>query len=371
MQALMKSIFPAPRQGWRYFCGLFLSAFASSGLLMASGLFIGTLGIDDEATALIPVFEGIGRGLWGQQLITYLLPGQLGISFAPMLLGCALYALSIAITISLWGALRPRIGYVSAALIGSFPYFASMMTFDVAQVAYPFGFLLISACLIPVFTSSRLGAMTLSVIAFSFAFACYQGVAASFATSWASIVSMQFLTAADNNQYLRKQLGLILFRTVITVVIGSLLYLISVKLTQAIIPHNSWSSSRYTVQASFALTDPQRLKQIAMNSAALFVGRSGDTPRFASVLLMAGIAALFVRLCLIADVSWQSRMIMAPAFLATVLLLPFWLAFVQVNPLSPRSAVGLGVLFGYIFAALANHANRRTEVALLAWQRLL
>lgn len=347
-----------PRQNWSQLRGLFLSALAGSGLLMASGLFIGTLGIDDELNALTPVFDGTGRGLWAQQLITDMLPGQLGISFAPMALGCAIYAFSIAIVISLWGPLRPRVGYISAALIGSFPYFASMMTFDVVQVAYPLGFLLISACLIPLFTAPRVGPMALSIIAFSLAFACYQGVATSFATAWASIVGMRYLTASDRNQYLKRELGPIILRTLITAVLGSLVYLLSVKLSQAIIPHTSWSGG-YEVQTSFALTDPQRLQQISENAVALFSGRSGDAPGLASVLLMAGIAGVFVRLCMAAGASWRSRLLVASAFLASVLVLPFWLLLVQAMPLNPRSAVGIGILYGYVFAALTTHANRR------------
>ena len=361
---------PVPQQSWSQLRGLFVSALAGSGLLMASGLFIGTLGIDDELNALTPVFDGTGRGLWAQQLITDLLPGQLGISFAPMALGCAIYALSIAIVISLWGPIRPRVGYVSAALIGSFPYFASMMTFDVAQVAYPLGFLLISACLIPVFTASRVGPMALSVIAFSLAFSCYQGVATSFATAWASIVGMRYLTASNPNQYLKKELGPIILRTLITAVLGSLVYLLSVKLSQAIIPHTAWSGG-YEVQTSFALTDLQRLQQIAGNAVALFSGRSGDAPGFAAALLMAGIAGVFARLCLTADVSWWSRLLVAMVFLASVLVLPFWLLFVQTMPLTPRSAVGLGIIYGYIFAALTTGVNRRITGALTGLAALL
>lgn len=350
-------------QDWIYKRNLFFSALAGSLLLMASGLFLGQLGVDDELNALTTAFDGTGRGLWAQHLITFLLPGQLGISFAPMALGCAIYALSIAMIIHLWGPIRPRIGYISAALIGSFPYFASMMTFDVAQVAYPIGFLLISACMIPIFTSHKPLPVALSVISFAVAFACYQGVAPTFATAWASITGMRYFTAPDKNIYLKRDIPAIAVKSLVTAIIGSLIYLLSIKTFKAIIPHAAWSGD-YEMQLVFALNDPQRLQQIGENASALFTGKSGDAPLGASILLLAGIAVVSLRLLLNRDVTLAYRPFVALAFLFSVLVFPFWLIFVQPILLNPRSAVGLGVLYGYLFAALATTANRRVLAVL-------
>jgi hypothetical protein len=128
------------------------SAAAGGALLsMASGLFLGTLGIDDEITALTSYYDAIGRGMSGTSLITFLLPGQIGISFAPMFVGILLYAASIALTIKLWGLRDLPVACTAAAVIGSFPYFAAMMSFDIAQVAYPVGYVLATLSLFAVF----------------------------------------------------------------------------------------------------------------------------------------------------------------------------------------------------------------------------
>jgi len=133
---------------------VFLFAFGSSLLLMASGLFLGTISIDDELHVTATYFAGIGRGLWGSEFITCLLPGQLGISFMPIFIGCSFYALSSTILISLWNLKDQKIANISSAIIGCFPYFASMMTFDVVQIAYPIGFVFIVSSLLPVFRDS-------------------------------------------------------------------------------------------------------------------------------------------------------------------------------------------------------------------------
>lgn len=355
---------------WDYSRRLFIAALSGTLLLMASGLFLGNIGIDDELNALSTAFDSTGRGMWAHQLITILLPGQLGVSFAPMALGCAIYALSITILIYLWGPIKPSIGYISAAIIGSFPYFASMMTFDVAQVAYPLGFLLITASMIPIFQYRNPVLLALSALLFAIGFACYQGVATTVATGWASIAGMRYLQAVDRSSYLRNVLPGILLRTGITTIIGGLIYLLSVKASQAIIPHTAWSGG-YEVQASFGLFDPQRWQQLADNGMAMLTGRTGDAPLSASVLLLIGIAALFLRLILAASPELPIRLVVAPVFLITVLVLPFWLLFVQSMPLTPRSSVGLGVLYGYVFAGLATNANRRVVASLTGLAALI
>lgn len=348
----------------RYFRNLFFAALAASLLLMASGLFIGAIGIDDEYNALRTAFDGTGRGLWAQHLITILLPGQLGITFAPAALGCALYAFSIAIIVYLWGPIREKIGCISAALVGSFPYFASMMTFDVAQVAYPIGFVLIAACLIPVFNSRRIVTIGLSILAFAVAFACYQGVAATFAAAWSSIVGMRYLMAKEKSAWLADALRVVIPRTVATAGLGSLFYLLTVKVSQAVIPHVEWEEN-YQVKTSFSLADPNRLIEIYDNAKGLLMGRSGDLPFVAAIMLMLGVAATGLVIACSKDLGWPSRMLLTLLFLLSVFILPFWLLFAQSMSLAPRSAVGLGILYGYIFAALATRASRGVSAFLV------
>lgn len=340
-----------------YFRNLFLAALAASLLLMASGLFIGTIGIDDELTALSTAFDGTGRGLWVQHLVTLLLPGRLGVTFAPAAIGCGLYAISTAIVVYLWGPIKKKMGYISAALIGGFPYFASMMTFDVVQVAYPLGFVLIASCLMPIFNSRKLVTVGLSILAFAIAFACYQGVSATFAAAWASIVGMRYLLTNEKNVYLKELLRVVIPRTIATVGIGSLFYLLTVKISQVIIPHAEWGEG-YQVKTSFFLSDPTRLPQIIDNATALFTGRSGDLPYVTFVILALGVFAVCLSLIAEKGVAWQIRVFAAPLFVVSVVALPFWMQLVQSMPLTPRSAVGLGIFYGYIFAALATRVNR-------------
>ena len=347
-----------------YFRNLFLAALAASLLLMASGLFIGSVGIDDELNALSTTFDGTGRGLWAQHLITLLLPGQLGVTFAPVAIGCGLYAISTAIIVYLWGPIKREVGYISAALIGGFPYFASMMTFDAVQVAYPLGFVLIASCLLPIFNSRKLATLGLSILAFAFAFACYQGVSATFAAAWASIVGMRYLWTNQKNVYFKELLRVVIPRTIATASIGSLFYLLTVKISQALIPHAEWGEG-YQVKTSFFLSDPTRLPQIIDNATALFTGRTGDLPYVTFVILALGVLAMCLFLVAEKGVAWQNRVFVAPLFIASVVALPFWMQLVQSMPLTPRSAVGLGIFYGYIFAALAARANRWAKYVLV------
>jgi hypothetical protein len=353
-----------PVSEWGYRRNVFCAALAASLLLMASGLFIGALGIDDEFNALNPDFDGTGRGLWAQHLITMLLPGQLGITFAPALLGCILYAISIAIVIDLWGDIRKEVAYVSAALMGGFPYFASMMTFDAVQVAYPVGFILIAASLIPIFQSRRPVALGPAIVAFAVAFACYQGVAASFAAGWASIVGMRYLQADDRQRYVVSVIRGVVPKTLAVGVLGSLFYLLTVKISQLIIPHAEWSEN-YQVKASFSLAEPGRLAAIFENSRSLLLGLSGDLPTLAPIVLLVGIGAVGLGLLLDRRLALPLRPVVLAVFLACVFVLPFWILFAQSMPLAPRSAVGLGILYGYVFALLAARARRRSLMVLM------
>lgn len=349
---------------WYQRLKIFGAALVGSLLLMASGFFIGTLGIDDEINALTTVFDGTGRGLWAHHLITILLPGRLGVTFAPMFLGCILYAISITIVIDLWGPVRKEASYVSAALIGGFPYFASMMTFDVVQVAYPAGFVLISASLIPIFNGRRLITLGLSVVAFAVSFACYQGVAISFATAWASIIGMRYLLSDHRQNFLVHVMRSIIPKTLSVGLLGSLFYLLTVKISQFIIPHSEWGDN-YKVKTSFLLSEPGRLTAIVDNASRLLLGASGDLPAIAVFFLFLGIAVSAIWLLCDRSLDLPLRVCVTLAFLSSILILPFWILFIQSMLLSPRSSVGLGILYGYIYAFLVEIVRRSSKKRLL------
>lgn len=330
---------------------VFLSAFLASVLLMASGLFIGTIGIDDEFNALSSSFDSTGRGLWAQHIVTILLPGQLGVTFAPMIIGCLLYAFSIAIIVNLWRLSNKWVACTCAALAGSFPYFASMMTFDVAQIAYPMGFVLIALSLALIFDSNKFVPLALSVLAFGLAFAFYQGVATTFASGWVSTVGMRYFADSERNRLLSPGAWAAIRRTLFVVLIGSLIYLLTVELSQILIPHTEWGDS-YSVNSNLAFY--ARIDEIYRNIKDLLTGRSGDLPVLASVFFFAGIGLSLMRILFSNNYSRPKKILFVLGFLASVLVVPFWLLFVQSSLLSPRSAVGIGMLYAYLFAFLVD-----------------
>lgn len=343
---------------------IFLSALLSALFLMASGLFLGAIGIDDEFNALSSVFDGTGRGLWAQHLLTILLPGQSGITFVPVFIGCALYAASITVVIGLWGGIRKDIACLSAALMGCFPYFASMMTFDVAQVAYPLGFLLISASLIPVFNDLKWPFVGFSIVSFALSFAFYQGVATTFGAAWASVIGMRYFLSKDKRQFFSSALSTFIPRSLMVLVFGSLIYMLTVKVSQLLIPHVQWGGS-YGVSANLLFLDSYRLETALFNVRGLLLGATGDLPAFSAHLYLIGV--IFAGLLILREKSlrWPVKLSVALFFLASLFILPFWILLVQSMPLAPRSTVGLGILYGYVFAVLAVRASRHFRFLLI------
>ena len=246
----------------QFYLNVFFVGFISSLLLMASGLFLGTISIDDELNLTARYFGGIGRGLWGLELITYLLPGQLGISFAPIFIGCAFYALSSTILVWIWGLRDQTIAAVCSAIIGCFPYFASMMTFDVVQIAYPIGFVFIVSSLLPVFRdSTNYLYLFLGALGFAFAFACYQGVSTSFVTAFASAAGMRFLLHPDKTDGFRNFWLKHAPRGLAVALLGGVLYLASDKLAQRLFPHHAWGDA-YKVKFVFDFWEKSRFDAI-------------------------------------------------------------------------------------------------------------
>jgi hypothetical protein len=326
-------------------------------MLMASGFFLGTISIDDEINFTSSYFDGIGRGSWGLQLVTYFLPGQLGISFAPIFFGCALYALSTTVVISLWNLRDRKIANISAAIIGCFPYFASMMSFDVVQVAYPIGFVLITFSLLCVFEEAITCLETAScALCFALAFSLYQGVAASFVTVFITATGIRLILNPSKNEEFRLFWFRYFPRSAIVAIFGVLLYLGSNKIAQQFFPHHSWGVS-YKVIMTFDFFERSRLKASVKNNSGLLLGASGDLPQLSALIFFLAIILLAIGIFAIRDLPIWKKVVVFVIFCASVFVLPFWLVFVQSNLLAPRSMVGLGVLYGFVYAAWATVAS--------------
>jgi hypothetical protein len=335
------------------FTSVFLSALLSSVLLLASGFFLGTLGIDDELTALTSYYDGIGRGMFGTSFITYLLPGQLGISFAPMFLGSLLYSLSICLIIKLMKINDMLIACISAAIMGCFPYFAAMMTFDVVQVSYPIGYVLIVLSLFSVFENRTSYGVLLGALLFALAFSCYQGVATTFMTVFASTIGMRLVLASDKKYEFNCMWKNYIPRLIFLGGLGSMLYLFLTKIFQAIISHEEWGGG-YEVKFSIPLNDPERFENIARVIFHLFFGKGANLPPLSVILfivLCLGVAIGIVRMRQL--LKWQ-KFILLLTFCLSIGVFPFIFLFVTEAPLASRAVVGIGVLYAFTFAALAH-----------------
>jgi hypothetical protein len=332
---------------------IFYVSFASSLLLMGSGLFLGTISIDDELHLTSSYFGGIGRGMWLSELVTHLLPGQLGISFAPMLLGCALYAVSTTILISLWGLPDRTIGNICAAIIGCFPYFASMMTFDVVQIAYPIGFILIISSIVPVFReSASFFQLAVGALCFALAFSCYQGVAASFTIAFSATAGIRFLLGQSKDAEFARFWRRYFPRGLCVALLGGIIYLGIDKLVLRLFPHQEWGDD-YKVKLALNFLENNRFDSIVNNIASLLLGKSGDLPQVSSILFLLASFAIALGILLLRDFAFWKKVVTLLAFAASVFILPFWLIFVQSNLLAPRSMVGLGILYGCVYSILA------------------
>jgi hypothetical protein len=338
---------------YNFLIKIFLSALTSSLLLLASGFFMGTLGIDDELNATTTYFDGIGRGMFGTSLITYLLPGQLGISFAPMFFGALLYSLSIVLIIHLWRINDLKIACISAAIMGCFPYFAAMMTFDVVQVSYPIGYILIVLSLFSVFEYKNAYWFMLGVLLFSLAFSCYQGVATTFMTVFASTFGMRFMLASNKENEFNCMWENYIPRVVVLGALGSLLYLFLTKVVQLVIPHEVWGDS-YKLFFSIPFSDPERLESIARVIFHLIYGKGVNLPQLSVIFFVLCCLAVAIGIIRMPQVySWQ-KLILFATFCLSIGIFPYILLFITEAPLAPRAAVGLGVLYAFTFAALAH-----------------
>ncbi|MFC1605624.1 glucosyltransferase domain-containing protein [Pseudomonadota bacterium] len=336
----------------RFYQDVWVFAVTGSLLMMATGLFLGTIAVDDELNLFLGSFDGIGRGLWGHQLVTFLLPGQLGISFAPMLLGILLYATSTTILIYFWGIRDQVAARLSAFIIGAFPYFASMMTFDVVQVAYPLGFVCIIFSLYPVFMKSGFRHYCFGVALFALAFSLYQGVASAALTAFASIVGMRFILAENKEDALNQILRSHIPRFLVISSLGSATYLVTSKIVQAVFDHHKWVGG-YELAVDLAFSK-ERLYYIAYHSLGLLTGWENDLPGLSVALFFLMITVLSVSVFLLKKLPMAKKLLLFVAVWLIFCLSPFWLMFVQINPLAPRSTVGLAILYGFVFAALAS-----------------
>lgn len=343
---------------------VWLYAGAGAMLLLASGMFLGTIGIDDEIHFADTSFDGIGRGLWGSQFITYLLPGQLGISFAPMFVGILLYATSTTILIRFWGLKDQIIANCAALIIGSFPYFASMMTFDVAQVAYPLGFLCIILSLYPVFEKPTIVHYFVGIFLFAFAFSLYQGVASTLVTAFISTAGMRLALAEDKEKMMNLILAKFIPRFLFLGVSGSVSYLALTKLFQAIFTHRDWGTS-HDVSLSLSFLDPQQFRYIIESILGLITGWNYDLPGLSVALFFILIIVLSAVIFLLTEFALWKKIFLCIVLWLSTCLAPFWILFVQSAGLSPRSTVGLGLIYAFLFASLATVSKNLTRKLLI------
>jgi hypothetical protein len=331
---------------------VFASAFVSGLLLLASAFFYGQLGIDNELTMLQYDFDAVGRGMYLLQIVLSLLPGQIGISFAPMFLGLILYSISIVLIINLWELKDTKVAIVSAAIIASFPYFASMMAFDVVQVAYPLGFIFITCSIACCFTERYPYYLApLSGLLFALAFSCYQGVSTSYITIFSSTIVIRFLNSINHNASLNNIVSIYIPRFLATGVFGGIIYLLSNKIIQNYIPHKDWEGG-YKVQLDFNIFSRDRFSSIVENIFDHFAAHHQDLPRFSALVFIILVAFLIFYIFTIKDISLFKRSLINIITLLIIFIAPFWIVFVQSNLLTPRSLVGLGVIYGMLYAAL-------------------
>jgi hypothetical protein len=336
---------------------IFIICFTSSILLMGSALFLGTLGIDDELLALQPFYKGTPRGLWATELVTYLLPGQNGISFIPIFLGCMLYSVAISLLIFLWNLKERNLALLSAAIMGSFPYFASMMTFDVVQIAYPLGFIFIILSVFPVFKSPfNLWSFFLGTLSFVVAFALYQGVAPMVMTTFISAAGVRFIIAADKNKEFNIFWSRYFPRFSLLLVIGSIFYLISVKISKLLTSYQEIEST-YSVTMKLQFLDPSFYRAFEDN-VWLILRSSNDLPQLSSTIFLIAIIPISIAIFKIPHFAILKKVIVFALLLFSVFVLPFWLNFIQENQLTPRSSVGIAFLYGLFFIAITYNASK-------------
>jgi hypothetical protein len=336
---------------------VFLCAFGGTLLLMGTAMFLGTIGIDDESLMIYPTFDGVGRGLWGLTAITYLVPGQLGISFAPMVLGCAIYAASITLLVRAWGIDDSRVECAAAGVIACFPYFASMMSFDVAHIAYPISLLLVTVSAVSAFHPRVGWGIVYGSVTFALAFACYQGAAATFGTALISIFLMRTVMAADAAGQVRWALRRQLPAATTIAICGGILYLVTDRLAKALIPHTEWSA-HYSVRVDLLFLNLERLPAVLRQAQVLLSGGTGDLPWLSATTFFAAVIAALAHICLRQGLLFSARLWACTCLLIGSLVAPFSILIVQAHPLAPRSTVGLGVMYGVVIALLACKAPR-------------
>jgi hypothetical protein len=228
-----------------------------------------------------------------------------------------------------------------------------MMTFDVVQIAYPIGFVLIVSSLLPVFRESTTYLhLIFGALGFSLAFACYQGVSTSFVSAFASAAGMRFLLNPSKFDEFRYFWLRYAPRGLAVALLGGVLYLASDKLAQRLFPHHSWGDG-YKVKFTFDFLEKSRLELIANNISALLLGKTGDLPQLSALIFLLAIIPLLIGIFAIRNFPLWKKAVVLVIFCASVFVSPFWLVFVQSNLLAPRSMVGLGMLYAFVYAALA------------------
>ena len=138
---------------------------------------------------------------------------------------------------------------------------------------------------------------------------------------------------------------------------GGVLYLASNKFAQQLFSHRSWQEN-YRVKINLDFFEKSRLDAIAKNISGLLFGASGDLPQLSALIFFLAIILLAIGIFAIRDVLLWKKITVLVVFFVSVFFLPFWLDFIQSNLLAPRSMVGLGILYGFVYAAGAAIARQ-------------
>jgi len=101
-----------------------------------------------------------------------------------------------------------------------------------------------------------------------------------------------------------------------------------------------------------------RLHCVADGELCLSQPLGGGRRHLSALIFFLAIILLAIGIFAIRDVLLWKKITVLIVFFASVFFLPFWLDFIQSNLLAPRSMVGLGILYGFVYAAGAAIARQ-------------
>jgi hypothetical protein len=201
--------------------------------------------------------------------------------------------------------------------------------------------------------------MLLAMVSLAAAFACYQGVVTTFTVAMTTTIGMRLALAADPRREWSRVVGDYAPRLALLGVSGVALYLAMTKLTQLVIPHVEWSSG-YKVALALPFADGERLYDIARTIFYRLGGKwAADLPFLSVLLFVLVCAAVAVAILRMRPYAWWQRFVLIALFGLSIGVFPFGILFVSDAPVASRAVVGLGLLYGFVFAVLAVKAGPR------------